>query len=78
MKSNMVWRNQEARPLDVAACEELMGYPEGYTESLKPMAGKSKKMARRHAIGNGYHVPSIVVLLALLINPVARAAPVGA
>ena len=29
-------------------------------------------MARRHAIGNGYHIPSIMVLLALLINPIGR------
>ena len=69
VRANMVWKNKQARPLSVTECEDLMGYPPSYTEPLAPPGKGSKRMARRHAIGNGYHIPSIAVLLSLLICP---------
>ena len=79
VKGNMVWKGSEGRPLNIEEAEELMGYPAAYTASLQPRATESANMARRHAVGNGFHIPSVALLLSLLVLPHRTAAtPWGA
>ena len=70
-KGNMVWKGAAARPLSVEESEEVMGFPRGYTAKLDSKGRDSRENARLHALGNTFHVPSIVILLALLFNPLA-------
>ena len=59
-----------ARPLSASEQEVLMGIPPGYTEALRPGARDScLEDARKPAVGSGFHVPSIVLLLSLLGCP---------
>ena len=44
-------------------------------EALKTGPHKSKRDARDHAVGNTFHVPSIVILLSLLVCPTAARVP---
>ena len=79
VKGNMVWKGSDGRPLNIEEAEELMGYPAAYTASLQPRATESANMARRHAVGNGFHIPSVALLLSLLVLPHRTAAtPWGA
>ena len=78
VKGNMVWKGDVGRALSAEEGEELMGFPAGYTEQLDPPKGTKKEVARRHAIGNSFHVPSIVLMLALLVCPHAPRAAASA
>ena len=72
-----MWKDGEAIPLPVEDAEELMGFRRGYTANLRPAGNESQKTARRHALGNTFHVPSIVVLISLLMYVApARADPI--
>ena len=77
-KGNMLWKGNQARPTTPEESEEVMGFPRGYTEGLKAPKGKCSKDARQGALGNSFHVPSIVLLLALLFNPLAPVEAAGA
>ena len=56
------------RPLSADEREVLMGIPRGYTKALRPGARDlCSEDARKSAVGNGFHVPSIVLLLSLLV-----------
>ena len=74
VRGNMLWKGTESRPLNERESEQLMGFPPDYTEELAPEQGQSARTARRHALGNTFHIPSIMVLLALLICPGGRVA----
>ena len=71
-KGNMVWSGPTARPINEEEAEELLGFPSSYTSSLEPATGQTKRTARRHALGNTFHVPSIVLLMSLLVLPHAE------
>ena len=73
MRGNMVWKENAVRPLNAEESEELMGLPRSYTGTLQPNTGQTQDDARLSAIGNTFHVPSIVLLLALLFNPLSPA-----
>jgi len=73
VKGNMLWKDDEARPMNPEESEELMGFPRGYTATLRPVGGRSLHDARLSSIGNSFHVSCVVVLLALLFNPLAPA-----
>ena len=70
----MLWHNDAAVPLPVEDAEELMEFRRGYTASSRPPKGDARRTARRHALGNTIHVPSVVLLISLLMVPAARAA----
>ena len=55
------------RPMRATEREAMMGYPRGWTAGLKSNKLFSED-ARCSAIGNGFHVPSIVLLLVILFQ----------
>jgi hypothetical protein len=65
----MVWDGDQGRALAPEEAEELMGLPRGYTQEIPATSKGGANMARRHAIGNGFHIPSIILLLSLLVSP---------
>ena len=68
-RGNVVWKDNEARPLNPEESEDVSGFPRGYTAALKDPKGGSNKNVRLSALGNSFHVPSIILILALLFNP---------
>eukprot|EP00971_Amphidinium_carterae_P349379 6490989-Amphidinium_carterae.1 len=61
VRHNMVWNGEHARPLTATERESLMGLPMGYTAGLD-------EDRRCSAIGNGFHIPSVIVMLLLVLN----------
>ena len=57
-----------SRPLTADEREELMGLPHQYTQALQPRQGVSHEDARCSAIGNGWHVPTMTMLLFVLLQ----------
>ena len=74
VKGNMLWRKGVARSLSPCECEQLMGLPIGATKDLKPAKGSDAVSARLHAIGNGFHLPSVMMIIAIMLAGL----PVGA
>ena len=72
-RGNMVWKGEAARSLSPEEAEDVMGFPKGYTKNLRTGNGQTVHDARLSAIGNSFHIPSVVLLLALLFNPLAPA-----
>ena len=68
IKGNLVWKGREARLLQSEEREELMGMPRGYTSSLQAGSHQDRETARLHAIGNSFHVPSVVLVFPLLMG----------
>ena len=70
---NMVSRDGHVRPLSAGEEELLMGYPRGYTRHIIPPSSfeLDQRAYRRRAIGNGFHIPSILILLGFLIPELA-------
>jgi hypothetical protein len=63
-RSNLLFSGSgKARPLSADEREQLHGLPPAYTDRLQGNA-------RLSAIGNGWHLPSIVLLLFILLQPV--------
>ena len=60
VRDNMVWKDGAGRALQADEAETLMGFPAAYTRDLLPPKGTTRDVARRHAIGNSFHVPSII------------------
>ena len=52
-----------------------MGFPQGYTGALQPHKGVDQRDARKSALGNSFHVPSIALLLVLLLAPALATDP---
>ena len=73
---NLVWRGSDWRTLSAAERELLMGFPQAYTAELKSNFDHDHKQYqhenledfRCHAIGNSFHVPSVMLILALLLH----------
>ena len=57
------------RVLSAAERERLMGYPPDWTAPLRAQR-QSQEDVRCHAIGNGFHIPSILLILAIMVQPV--------
>jgi len=80
VRGNMVVKPDGSghRHLSAREREALMGYPPDYTAALQPARGSSldAEHARRHALGNTFHVPSIIMLLSLLVCPAGARATV--
>ena len=55
------------RPLNAAERERAMGFPRNYTRGLT-LPGKNSEDSRCHALGNTFHVPSILLMLLLLFD----------
>ena len=55
------------RVMDADEREAIMGYPAGYSNNLQ-IKGKSCEDARCHAIGSGFHLPSVMLLLAIVLG----------
>ena len=70
-KHNCVTKGDELRVLNADERESIMGYPAKYTATLR-VPGKCREDARCHAIGNGFHIPSVALVLAIILHlPVA-------
>ena len=57
----------DIRVLDAEEREKAMNYPPGWTRGLR-MKSKSVEDSRCHAIGNGFHIPSVALLIAILFH----------
>ena len=68
VRGNVLWKGSQARPLNPDECEVLIGLPRGATADFEPKKGQTPKQTRLHAIGNSFHVPSIVMFLMLLFG----------
>ena len=64
---NCVTKDMELRVLDADERERAMDYPPGWTSRLR-MQGRSVEDSRCHAIGNGFHISSMALLIALLFS----------
>ena len=73
-KGNMLWRKGVARSLSPGECEQLMGLPVWATKDLQPAKGSGTISARLRAIGNGFHLPSVMLIIAIMLAGL----PVGA
>ena len=71
VEHNLVQDNGELRTFTADEREALHATPVGYTRGLAGARGEED--ARAHAIGNGFHVPSIVLLLAVTFRTMVRA-----
>ena len=60
-------RQDQLRVLTAGERERLMGYPDGWTQPLR--ARGPKEDARCHAIGNGFHIPSILLIITIMLQP---------
>eukprot|EP00972_Heterocapsa_arctica_P071457 10556281-Heterocapsa_arctica.AAC.1 len=69
----MLWKGNEARPLEPEEREALHLLPAGYTKLLKPARAQSGADARDSAIGNGFHIPSIILLLGIMYHSTTAA-----
>ena len=67
--ANLVWKRDCARPLCAEEREVLHGFPKDFgldmTEDAKTQSNESRRCS---AVGNGFHIPSLKLLLALLLN----------
>ena len=68
VKGNMLWREGVAIPRPVEDAGQLMGFKRGYTETLKLARNEARRTARRHALGNTFYAPSIVLMITLLVH----------
>lgn len=66
VKGNMLWKHGDARALNVEEKEVLMGFRTGYSRRLAAGPHGTSDTARAHAIGNTFHVPSVVAILSVL------------
>ena len=57
-----------SRPLSASEREDLHSLPADYTKPLRPSIGVSHEDTRCTAIGNGWHVPTITLMLFLLLQ----------
>ena len=64
---NCVSKDMELRVPDADERERAMDYPPGWTSGLQ-LRGRSVEDSRSHAIGNGFHIPSVALLIALLFS----------
>ena len=64
---NCVKQGNQMRVLDADERESVMGYPPGWTRGLRKK-GQSVEDSRCHAIGNGFHLPSVALLIAILFQ----------
>ena len=67
-RGNVVWKGARARALAADEREVLMGFPQGFTASLARGPHASVEDARRHALGNTFHVPSVMLVLFVLFG----------
>ena len=74
---NCVQKGALLRVLDAEEREQAMCYPPGWTRGLRTN-GKSEEDSRCHAVGNGFHIPSVALLMAILFHlPGTLADPQG-
>ena len=64
---NCVERDGELRVLDAEERERLMGYPPNTLKGLQ-MRQRNSEDTRCHAVGNGFHLPSVMLLIAVIFG----------
>ena len=65
--SNCVRYGGRHRTLSSEERAQVMGYPKDWTKNVA-MPGKSEEYARCHVAGNGFHVPSVTLLIASIFG----------
>ena len=59
----------ETRTINAEERAHMMGYPKNWTRGLNMChQGRDEEYSRCHAVGNGFHLPSVKLLLVIIFG----------